>query len=163
MKKIILIALAGLAVITSAEAKHFGAAGCGLGSMVFHGNNSTASQVIAATTNGTSYSQTFGITSGSSNCTDEGTVARTKEVPLFIEANESALANDIARGNGETLENLSKVMGCPDADRVNLTLQKNYNSIFTTENIKTQAVSTSIINIVKRDAELANSCTNIVI
>jgi hypothetical protein len=164
-KNLILVVLASLLVVAGAEAKMrpYGAAGCGLGSLVFKNNNNTVSQVLAGTTNGTFYSQTFGITSGTSNCTDGGLVAKAKEIPMFIETNQVALANDIARGKGETLANLSKVMGCSDDHRLGTTLQKNYSGIFTTENIKSARVTGSIINTVKGDAELAGQCKNVVI
>ncbi len=58
----------------------YGVAGCGLGSMVF-GNQEGGIQVIAATLNGTGI-QTFGITSGTSNC-GRGLFAKA-EVNSFI-------------------------------------------------------------------------------
>src|SRR5712691_12711696 len=76
----------------------YGAAGCGLGSLVF-GDQKGMIQVLAATTNGTFWSQTFGITTGTSNCGDTAmTIAGTK---IFIEGNREALAKDAARGSGE--------------------------------------------------------------
>src|SRR5690348_10000976 len=47
----------------------YGVAGCGFGSMLF-GKQPGFIQVLAATTNGTFGSQTFGISTGTSNCTD---------------------------------------------------------------------------------------------
>ena len=65
MKKIIsLIAAIGLTTAVYANEN----TGCGLGSMIIKNQNSTMLQAIAATTNGTSGNQTFGITSGTSNC-----------------------------------------------------------------------------------------------
>src|SRR5262245_22752963 len=67
----------------------YGAAGCGLGS-VFFGSKPGFIQVLAATTNGTSGNQTFGITSGTSNCdTGSGGSASAK---VFIAANREALS-----------------------------------------------------------------------
>ena len=66
MKKI--FGLASAVVLTSASfAGSYGDAGCGFGSMIF-GNQAGFMQVFAATTNGTSGSQTFGITTGTLNC-----------------------------------------------------------------------------------------------
>src|SRR5512139_1907858 len=42
--------------------------GCGLGYMIFKGQEGLASQTCAATTNGTFGNQTFGITTGTSEC-----------------------------------------------------------------------------------------------
>ena len=47
----------------------YGPAGCGLGSIVM-GSKPGFMQVFAASTNGCSGSQTFGITTGTSNCKD---------------------------------------------------------------------------------------------
>lgn len=161
-KNIVLVLLAGLFVVGTAEAKHYGAAGCGLGSVVWKNDNSVVSQVLAATTNGTFYSQIFGITTGTSNCTNEGTVSKNKEIPMFIEANQIALASDIARGSGETLENLNAVLGCSDTAVVNAQLQKNYQSIFSTDNIKNEAVTGSIINVLKSNSQVVEGCKNLI-
>ena len=53
--------------------------------------------------------QTFGITSGTSNCGESGKQARANQ---FIEVNKVALENDLARGTGEAILALSEVMGC---------------------------------------------------
>src|SRR3954465_9950051 len=82
----------------------FGLAGCGLGSMIF-GDQKGPVQILAATTNGPFGSQTFGITSGTSNCVDDSSTARGAR--NFIEGNREALAKDAARGSGETITTLS--------------------------------------------------------
>lgn len=102
----------------------YGVAGCGLGSLAF-GNQEGAVQVFAATLNGTGI-QTFGITSGTSNC-GRGLFAKA-EVNSFIESNAVALENDIARGQGETLSTLNNMLGCDS--KFNSTLQQNYKSIY---------------------------------
>ena len=60
--------IAGITLASSSAFAGYGAAGCGLGSFVFGDNNSWWAQTLGATTNGTSGSQTFGITTGTSNC-----------------------------------------------------------------------------------------------
>ncbi len=102
----------------------YGVAGCGLGSMVL-GNQDGVMQVIAATLNGTGV-QTFGITSGTSNC-GKGLFAKA-EVNSFIQSNSVALENDIVRGQGETLSTLNQMLGC-GAEFGN-TLQNNYKQIY---------------------------------
>ncbi len=68
--------------------KGYGMAGCGLGSLAF-GDDNGKIQIIAATTNGTSGTQTFGITSGTSNCNPEdANVAANMNV--YVEANRLA-------------------------------------------------------------------------
>jgi hypothetical protein len=86
----------------------YGPAGCGLGSLIFE-PNSGFTQIFAATTNGTFGSQTFGISSGTSNCTDSS--GGSDSAKAFVETNRTALAKDIARGQGETIESLSRLGG----------------------------------------------------
>src|SRR5690348_11977029 len=57
----------------------YGMAGCGLGSLVFGPNDAPVAQVLAATTNGTFASQTFGISSGTSNCFSGGVLRAERE------------------------------------------------------------------------------------
>ena len=57
---------AGLKGSESGGAAKYGPAGCGLGSMIFD-PDSGFTQIFAATTNGTSGNQTFGISTGTSN------------------------------------------------------------------------------------------------
>lgn len=100
----------------------YGMAGCGLGSIVF-GEKEGLVQVIAATVNGTFYSQTFGMTSGTSNCDSYKDMASIQ----FIDANRYTLENDVVRGGGETLTSLTQLMGCEnDAE----SLKAKYGEIF---------------------------------
>jgi len=162
MKKIILmVAVVAMSASAYAKGKPYGSAGCGLGSLIFDDKHSLVSQVLASTTNGSSGSQTFGITSGTSNCTDEGTVADNRVIPLFVEANQTALAKDVARGEGETLSTLSSVMGCSDSTRVGTILQKNYERIFPSSSVGATDVTNTIVNVIKSDAELAQSCKSV--
>jgi len=157
MKKILYPMALGMLLTTSAFAsKPYGTAGCGLGSMAMGKNGN---QVLAATTNGTSYSQAFGITSGTSNCTDDGTVKVAKQVPMFVETNRVSLANDIARGNGETVASLSAMMGCKDTALFAGAMQRNYKTIFPSENVENASVVKSISKVVKADGTLSGSCT----
>jgi hypothetical protein len=126
MKKLLLIG--ALFISGSAFAAGYGSAGCGLGSMVI-GNSQGFSQVFAATTNGTSGSQTFGISSGTSNCAAGGSTAS-----LFIEANKVALSNDVARGRGESLTALSQIYGVKDLAAMEVALKNNYKVVFKNDN-----------------------------
>ena len=134
----------------------YGAAGCGLGSIVF-GDKEGMIQVLAATTNGTFYSQTFGITSGTSNCSQEKH-AKAANLNVYVEANKLALSKDVARGRGETLAGLSQVLGCSDSSRLGQILQKNYTQIFPTQSADAKVVSRSILDTVQTDHALAGSC-----
>jgi hypothetical protein len=134
----------------------YGMAGCGLGSIAF-GDKPGMIQIVAATVNGTFGSQTFGISTGTSNCTPNGGASAS----AFIYANREALEKDIARGNGETITSLSQVMGCGSTDLLGAKLQGNFKSIFPSQEVSNEAVVNSILNNVRQDATLAATCATI--
>lgn len=98
----------------SAPASHStpqpGMAGCGLGSMVIEDHGKWA-QVGAAFLNGTGF-QTFGISFGTSNCTEDGVATASREKEAFLEANLADVRHDIAAGKGEYLSSLASLYGC---------------------------------------------------
>lgn len=114
-----------------AFAAPYGSAGCGLGSMVFEGNSAKWAQVLAATTNGTSGTQTFGISTGTSNC-PLGTTQASLNQKNYIVANYSALQREGAQGSGQTLEGLASVMGCGQENFSAFAahVQQNYDVVF---------------------------------
>jgi hypothetical protein len=111
--------------------------GCGLGSIVFEGQDGLVSQVCAATFNGTSGNQTFGITTGTSNCQQFETVWASKKLNAFVADNMDNLARDIAMGNGEYLNTLAVLLEVPHGERADFytKLQTNFSSIYTSDNV----------------------------
>ncbi len=100
-------------------------AGCGLGSIVF-GQKPGMIQIVAATLNGTGGNQTFGVTFGTSNCSEPGVFAKATD---FIETNKVALEKDIVRGEGESLASLSQVLECSNQSFAP-EMKRNYVSTF---------------------------------
>lgn len=133
----------------------YGAAGCGLGSVLF-GNQPGFIQVVAATTNGIVGNQTFGITTGTLNCGAPATAAGAK---VFIDANREALAKDMARGSGETIATLTSLTGCSDPKIVGATLQKNFSAIIPNEKVSNDVVAENVLATLKADKQL--SCKSI--
>lgn len=129
----------------------YGPAGCGLGSLLFR-PDSGFTQVLAATTNGVFGNQTFGISTGTSNCVD--TKGGSASTAAFVETNRTALAKDIARGQGETLQSLSKLAGCAPEAPVGLSLQRNFQVIFPTAVVSDADVSSAVLRVLKSDAAL---------
>ncbi len=129
----------------------YGSAGCGLGSMVF-GNEAGPIQILAATTNGTLGTQTFGMTTGTSNC-GKGiiNVSENSGLAQFVENNMDNLAKDIARGNGESLNTLAELTGVSEAQKpaVFAELQANFSTIFSSKNVQVSEVVNQIVSIVK--------------
>lgn len=105
--------LAGIAFsATAIQAAGYGMAGCGLGSAVL-GPKGGIMQTFAATTNGTSYSQTFGITSGTSNCTESAGAFQKQQQEIFVHVNLKSLEMEMAMGKGEKLNAFAGLLGCP--------------------------------------------------
>jgi hypothetical protein len=146
---------AGVKGSNSGGSAKYGPAGCGLGSLIFS-PDSGWTQIFAATTNGTSANQTFGITSGTSNC-DTG--PSKESAKNFVQANRSQLAKDISRGKGATLSSLSELAGCSDSKAVGLKLRKNFKVIFPNAQVESETVSESVVNVLKSDSSL--SCSNL--
>jgi hypothetical protein len=159
------IAVAGLLFATSAAAEsktvrqtsnaiqgtgRYGAAGCGLGSMAF-GDQPGAVQIFAATTNGLFGTQTFGITTGTSNCGPGLFAMGTKN---FVEANREALAKDISRGQGEAIGALTVINACADSSKVGSALQKNFKAIFPSEDASNEQVTKAILDTLHGDKAL---------
>lgn len=149
------VALISLVAAVPAFAGDYGQAGCGLGSMLI-GSEPGIGQVFAATTNASSYSQTLGITSGTSNCGGSATTASAAE---YIETNQQALVKDMAKGGGETLAGLSRVAGCGNTDAVGSVLQENFSAIVPAD-ASSSDFAPKVIDTLKSNAALA--CGNLI-
>lgn len=136
MKLLMISFITVLSSLAFAGPKHLGESGCGLGYELLGKNGN---QVLSATTNGTSWSQMFGISSGTSGCVDNGAIAENKQVPAFIEANKSSLAIDAARGQGETLAGLAQLMGCK-VESFAPAMKSQYNKIFVETGMNAAAI-----------------------
>jgi len=93
--------------------------GCGLGKLAwsdYPNQKNIAPQVMMATTNGTFGSQTFGISSGTSGCTNDGQIMAEHKVKVFASTNYDNLSQEIAQGQGEHLASLATLMGVPAED-----------------------------------------------
>jgi hypothetical protein len=128
----------------------YGTAGCGLGSLAF-GNTPGAVQILAATTNSLFGTQTFGITTGTSNCGAGLFALGTKN---FVEANREALAKDISRGTGEAIGALAVINACQDSSKVGAALQKNFGAIFPSDQASNDDVTKAILETLHADASL---------
>ncbi|MDB5038773.1 MAG: hypothetical protein JWQ35_2301 [Bacteriovoracaceae bacterium] len=165
MKKMITISLMAFAISASAfaEAKKslhdqftgqgYGAAGCGLGSILF-GQKPGMVQVLAATTNGTFGTQTFGISSGTSNCDHSRATAAIK-TEFFAAQNEVSLKNDIAKGNGETLSTLTRVANCGNSQQAAAALKVNFSEIYPSSSASSKEISSKIVHILSTDKSLS--------
>jgi hypothetical protein len=133
----------------SAQKKGYGTAGCGLGSLVF-GQEKGGVQIVAATLNATGV-QTFGITTGTSNCEPGMFAMGTKN---FVDANREVLAKDAARGEGEAIGALAVINHCKDLKGVGAALQRDYVQIFPSEKATNEEVTDAILKTLHSDPAL---------
>ncbi|ALP51657.1 hypothetical protein Tel_00045 [Candidatus Tenderia electrophaga] len=163
MKRKNQVFVAALFAIGSTGAMAANVGECGWGSKVFDGQSGIVPQSLAVTTNGTFGNQTFGITSGTSGCTQDGTVNSSWQTAMFIDGNKKALARDTAAGQGETLEVLAELIGLDAQDKVafNRLTQENFARIFPSSDVSAAEIQTSLRDVVAADAELSKYATAI--
>ena len=141
MKKIIgLMAAVGLTASVYANEN----TGCGLGSLIIKNQNTVVLQVLAATTNGTSGNQTFGITSGTSNCNKPSNFVSNDKLNQFVNENMDELAMDISAGKGETLNTVAALMNVKNKEDFASKLQANFSDIYTSEKVSSAEVIDNI-------------------
>ncbi len=104
----------------------------------------TILQALAATTNGTSGNQTFGISSGTSNCNKPNNFVSKDRLNQFVNENMDELAMDISAGKGETLSTVAKLMNVEDTNAFSAKLQANFSEIYSSENVTSANVIDSI-------------------
>jgi hypothetical protein len=162
MKKMALgLGVCVLLVAGSAHAQ-YGMAGCGLGAIVFKHDNDVVKQIVAATLNGTFFSQTFGITSGTSNCTSGGIVKAEREQAAFAEVNFQDLKGNMAAGGGEYLATFATLLGCEDSAKpgfAKLTQDKFEVLVPSASTTPIQMLS-SVKQQIKSSPSLASACTD---
>ena len=148
---------------TSAMAAANNVGSCGWGTKVFDGQSGIAPQVLAATTNGTFGNQTFGISSGTSGCTQDGAVTSTWKTAMFIDGNKKALARDTSAGQGETLDALAQLIGIEDQDKAAFArvAQQNFARIFPSTDVSAEQIRLSLRDAISADAGLSKYATAI--
>ena len=157
MKKLFIVAVVVASLVIAGVAFAAGQAhqntGCGLGTMLFKGNadNSVVLQTFQATTNGIYGNQTFGITTGTSECSQPKNFVSNQQLNEFMVANMDNLARDIAQGRGETLEAFAELLGVPAEKRPEFygQLQSGFSRIFTSPGVQMASVMDNISTVSK--------------
>jgi len=158
MKRFATIASAAIFLLPAAALAQVNNVGsCGWGSKLFDGQSGVVPQGMAGITNGTFFNQTFGVTFGTSGCTQDGTVRSTWKTSMFIDGNKERLARDMSVGGGETLDSLAHLLGVEAADRAafNRVTRDNMQRIFPTSEAVTEDILAVLRNVLSADAQLA--------
>lgn len=155
MKKLA-VGLMIAAMSASALAKDYGAAGCGIGAIIFDGQSGIGPHVMAATTNGFYGTQTFAMSSGTLGCDVSGKIEAHASLYL-IDGNMESVAEAIATGEGESLAALADTFKIEAADIAlfNATLKNNFAEIYNTDSVSSTSVHSAILAVMKREPSLA--------
>jgi hypothetical protein len=151
---VVIVAVASLVIAGAAFAGQATSnTGCGLGTMLFKNNadNSVLLQAFQATTNVIFGNQTFGITTGTSDCKQPKNFVSNDKASEFMVANMDNLAKDIAQGRGETLDAFAELLGVPSEKRPEfyISLQSGFARIFTSSDVQMASVMDNIANVSK--------------
>ncbi len=147
MKKI-LVSVATMATLTSSiYAAGNSNTGCGLGSMLIPNQDTVATQILAATTNGTSGNQTFGITSGTLNCTKPFKLVMNDKAQRFVADNMDSIAEEMAAGKGENLDTLLSMIKVEDKATAASKLKANFAKIYSSSNVDSAQVLDNIASV----------------
>src|ERR1700682_6104959 len=147
MRKVIALGVLASLLPTLAMARgNHPMAGCGLGYLLLSNkDNDKVTQVLGATTNGTFGTQTFGISSGTSGCTQDGAVKVARATEVFAEVNLDSLRQEMAAGQGEYVNAFASMLGATDTNRVQMVsfLKAEYQNLFPTSDTgSTEMLST---------------------
>lgn len=110
--------------------------GCGLGQNLFAGQSGLAAHVLAATTNGSSSNQLFGLSFDSLGCNGETVITAEFQRNVFVANNFDNIARDAAQGGGDHLQSLAQLMQMQDTDteRFYELAQSSYDDLFSGDN-----------------------------
>jgi len=139
--------------------------GCGLGKLAWADSSqqeTIGGQVLMATTNGTFGSQTFGISSGTSGCTNDGKIFASEKVNVFTALNFDNLSQEMAQGQGEHLTSLATLMGIPEENHQEFfaMTQENYTTLVQAGETSPKAVVKAIHDAMSGHIVLAQATTN---
>lgn len=155
MKKIIAWLVVSALPVAALAVDNVG--GCGVGSRWFDGESGVGPQIFAVTTNGSFGNQTFGISSGTSGCTEDGVVKSNWKSALFIEKNKEKLARDMSAGGGEALASLEHLLGVQVEDQAAFSrfARDNATRIFPSSDVSTGQVIAALREALASDAALS--------
>lgn len=145
---------------TPLQAGNYGYAGCGLGAVIWERNQNRGVQLLALTTNYSSNSQTFGISSGTSECTEGGAARKEKAREIFVAANIKDITREMAAGTGEYVAALGLLSGCNSRaiPAFGKKVQANYERIYPSATVEPNEVIRNLDSVIASDAALSQSC-----
>jgi|SRR5579884_1346096 len=159
---VVVAMLFSLTIVPSAFAAGYGAAGCGFGGSLIK-ENRILPQIGAWFLNSLLGNQTFAMTSGTSDCTGIKGVMADKNQEQFVQENYGTLAKEMAVGQGEGLNTLSDLLGCPAEKRESFAsfAKQNYPSLFKDETTAPTEMLAALKKGLSSEPVFASSCNKI--
>ena len=145
MKKLLLVAAISMLPFM---AQAHDSTGCGLGSMAWRGQQGPIPQILAVTTNGFFGTQTFGISSGTSGCDQNGRITggTGRMMASFMENNMEQYAFDASRGEGETLYTIAGILGVSEEEVARVS-KANFDTLFPNEDVDAITVAVNLMDL----------------
>jgi hypothetical protein len=156
MKRTLFVLAAATLLTVGAYANGHNDAGCGLGALVFKDNH-PVDQILAHTTNTTTGTQTFGITTGTLGCSSGGLIKASKEREVFTATNFRALERELASGSGQYEASLAALTGCK-ADAFSAFAKARYEKLLPTEKTTPMELLNNLDKEISSDPAMAKAC-----
>jgi hypothetical protein len=122
--------------------------GIGAGTVLFEGHDGLASQVFAVTTNHLFCNQTFAITSGTLGANKPADLWASQQLNDFVEENMDSLAQNVAQGQGESLDAICSILQIENTEAFNASLQQSFGDIYTSGSVTHEDVIGNMKSIV---------------
>jgi hypothetical protein len=152
-----LFALAAVTLLTAAaHAAGQNDAGCGLGAQLFK-DNRPVDQILAATTNGSFGTQTFGITTGTLGCSSGGLLKASNEREVFTATNLRVIEKEMASGSGQYEASLAALSGCK-ADEFSAFAKARYEKLLPSEKTTSTELLKNLDKEISSDPAMAKAC-----
>ena len=151
MKKMIVVISVVLMMASSGYANTVSQdCGCGLGHELIGQKEGLVWGLLGTFLNGICGNQTFGMTSGTLGCNTGGKMVMNEQMEIFVADNRDNLAQDIAAGQGETLNALAEIAQITPENqgRMFTALQSNFDAIYPDAKVSDKHVVTVINDIV---------------
>jgi DUF3015 family protein len=135
--------------------------GCGAGKMLFDSEpKSILMQHFGSTSNVPT--QPFGISTGTSGCTNNGMIVKGEQANVFASLNFDNLSQEIAQGQGEHLTSLAVLLGVPAEHQAEFfsMAQENYKALIQTGENAPSAMLMALQNVMKSHPVLAKLNTD---
>lgn len=140
-----------------------GSSGCGPGWYVFQ-ESSLLSSLLRSTTNSFLYPiVTFGMTSGTSNCTQHSLVKTEQESLKYATENYYELLTDVATGRGEATATFAQIIGCSPQSipLFQKRLRAKFNQLFPDHQADAAHLLTETYRIILEDVMLGHECDQV--